>query len=123
MPRSDGPIWPLTVNVVRVTLARSDVATLHKPEIRLVGWSDYYGWARYSACISWLTFSRYPTQQQFYLAVTNAFCEPMSDFHAGGSQEGVNIAFTLYVNEDAQELRNRSSDMHWNEWAFKFFNA
>lgn len=121
MPNLDGPIWPLSANVVRQTLLRSDVATLHKPEIAIIGRCDYYGWVRYSACISLIVASRYPGRR-LHNAVFYAFCEPLSDFQVEAADEGLLISFTLYVTKDAAKLRLDNLQMSWREWASKFFN-
>lgn len=120
MPRRDGPIWPLSCNVVRMTLARSDVATLHIPEIAMTDRCDYYGWARYSACVSLITFYRYPSARNFFMAVVGAFCEPITDFRGHSIDEGLFIEFTLYATEEAEKLRRDRMQTSWEEWSSEF---
>ncbi len=119
MPTRDGPIFPPTVNVVRQTLLRSDVATLHTPEIAMIDHCDYYGWARYSACVSIIVATRYP-KRTLHNAVFYAFCEPLSDFQVEALDTGLGIRFTLYVNRDAAMLRRNDNEIPWAVWAEKY---
>lgn len=119
MPTRDGPIFPPSVNVVRNTLLRSDVATLHDPEIAVIDRCDYFGWVRYSACVSIIVASRYPGRT-LHNAVFYAFCEPLSDFQVKALDAGLGISFTLYVNRDAALLRRDDRDLTWEVWAEKY---
>jgi hypothetical protein len=120
MPQRDGPTWPISIHVIRLTLMRSRLDTLHKPEIEMVGVSHKYGWARYTACVADPTYEQFETRDDFYHAVVGAFCEPLSDFVVRPIDEGRFIAFTLFVTKATAKLRLKHINMGGEEWHKKF---
>jgi len=120
MPTRDGPIWPVAVNTVRLTLFRSRLDTLRKPDIAIIGRSDRYGWVRYTACVAESTYLQFECVGDFYQQLIYAFCEPISDWGVEEIDEGYLVTFTLYVNHPAARNRKRHIDMQWENWAEKF---
>lgn len=120
MPNLEEPIWPVSVNVVRTTLDRSGIPTLHKPEIAIVARSNDYGWARYAVCVSRLVYNRYPDVRSLAWCFTYAFCEPVSDLTVEEINEGMLLSFTIYVSKEAGMLRKNELSTDWALWSKKF---
>ena len=120
MPTRDGPIWPVSVNMVRATLQRSRLDTLRKPDIAIAGRSDRHGWVRYSVCVAESTYRQFDSDGDLFQALIYAFCEPISDWCVDEIDEGYLISFTLYVNHPAARSRKRHISMQWEAWAEKF---
>ncbi len=120
MPTREGPIWPVSANTVRLTLQRSRLDTLRKPDVAMIGRSDRYGWARYTACVADSTYHQYDSEGDFYQALIYAFCEPISDWCVEEIDEGVLVSFTLYASLPASRVRKQLLHMEWESWAEKY---